>query len=140
MSTADGSAYVLGGSTRKWLATAVRLARAAGFFAVYGFARSRLVEHEVAIILYHRIARPGSQPWSLMPTSPEDFEREMRYLRQRYQIVPLDELVSALAEWHALPPRLAAITFDDGYREIYTDAFPVLKRYAIPATVFLPTG
>ncbi len=131
---------MLGGSTRKWLAPAVRLARAAGFFAVYGFARSRLVEHEVAIILYHRIARPGSQPWSLMPTSPEDFEREMRYLRQRYQIVPLDELVSALAEWHALPPRLAAITFDDGYREIYTDAFPVLKRYAIPATVFLPTG
>jgi len=60
----------------------------------------------------------------------------MRYLRQQYRVVSLQQLCVDLREGHAVRPTLA-ITFDDGYRDLYTYAFPVLKQYEIPATIYL---
>lgn len=118
----------------------VRAARTVGFLHTYGSLRSRLVKQQAAILAYHRIDKTTSYPWSLTPVTPQDFEREIKYLRQKYQIISLDELSTALCDLKTIPPNTAAITIDDGYRDIYINAYPILKKYNVPATVFLTTG
>jgi peptidoglycan/xylan/chitin deacetylase (PgdA/CDA1 family) len=61
------------------------------------------------------------------------FIYQIRYLRRHYEIVTLDEAVNSKSK------RVAAITFDDGYRGVYSTAFPILKDMGIPATIFLAT-
>lgn len=124
----------------KLVTQTARVLRAAGFCRVYGFIRSWLVERQVAIIAYHRVGGVADYPWSLIPVSPQDFDRQVRYLRRTYRIISLEELSNSLGNLKALPPKTAVITFDDGYRDVYLNAFPVLKNYDIPATVFLTTG
>jgi peptidoglycan/xylan/chitin deacetylase (PgdA/CDA1 family) len=62
----------------------------------------------------------------------------MEYLRRKYTILPLEEAVERLHD-RTLPPYTMAITFDDGYRNNYTYAFPVLRAHSVPATIYLTT-
>jgi len=54
--------------------------------------------------------------------------------------VPLDWLIDQILQNGEIPPKVACITFDDGYKDNYVFAFPILKKYDIPATIFLTTG
>ncbi len=67
-------------------------------------------------------------------------ERQLRYLRRQFEIVSLDELVSALARGGPVPERLVALTFDDGLRSNVTVAYPILRRLGIRATFFVCPG
>lgn len=118
----------------------VKISRKTGIFNVYGFVRKRLVNKQIAIIAYHRIDRMANFPWSLEPTSQEDFESEIRYLRKNYQIISLDQLITGLNDFDALPKKAAIVTIDDGYKDAYINAYPVLRKYEIPAIIFLTTG
>jgi peptidoglycan/xylan/chitin deacetylase (PgdA/CDA1 family) len=60
----------------------------------------------------------------------------MEYLQRWYRLVTLDELCHELESPSQVGPAVA-VTFDDGYRDLYTYAFPILRQYRIPATVFL---
>jgi peptidoglycan/xylan/chitin deacetylase (PgdA/CDA1 family) len=60
----------------------------------------------------------------------------MKYVRKHYRLVPLGQLCREIANGDTVRPTLA-ITFDDGYRDLYTHAFPVLRKYEIPATIYL---
>jgi peptidoglycan/xylan/chitin deacetylase (PgdA/CDA1 family) len=111
-----------------------------GLFYVYGFLRFHLVKQQVPIIAYHRVSMPTDYPWSLTPVTPQKFEQEMIYLSHRYQIISLDELITSFKKSKTLPPKTAVVTFDDGYKDTYLNAYPILKKYNIPATVFLTTG
>lgn len=62
----------------------------------------------------------------------------MRFVRKHYTVVSLGDLVDRMAEGSAEP--VLAITFDDGYEDNYQCAFPILRRYELPATIFLTTG
>jgi len=62
----------------------------------------------------------------------------MEYLRRKYTILPLEEAMERLRAG-TLPPYSMAMTFDDGYENNYTYAFPVLRAHSIPATVYLTT-
>lgn len=87
------------------------------------------------ILCYHRIGAGGIPLFSELP--PEVFQAQMRFLRRYYRVVSLDELSEEMEK----PTRnghAVAVTFDDGYRDLYTRALPILKKYQIPATVFLP--
>jgi peptidoglycan/xylan/chitin deacetylase (PgdA/CDA1 family) len=64
----------------------------------------------------------------------------MRYLLKTHKIFSLEEIANIISENKSLPKKAAVITFDDGYKDNYTNAFPVLKKYKIPATIFLTTG
>jgi peptidoglycan/xylan/chitin deacetylase (PgdA/CDA1 family) len=65
----------------------------------------------------------------------------MRHLyAQGYSVLSLGEAVDALAVGSDKLGKFAVLTFDDGYRDFYTNAFPVLKKYGFTATVFVPTG
>jgi peptidoglycan/xylan/chitin deacetylase (PgdA/CDA1 family) len=68
------------------------------------------------------------------------FRWEMEYLARRCRVLPLDEIVERITAGRALPPRAVAITFDDGFRNNGTVAYPILEQLGLPATVFLITG
>ncbi len=67
------------------------------------------------------------------------FERLMTFVASRYRAVPLSHIVDWLDGATTLPDRAVAITFDDGYRNVLTDAAPVLSRLGLPATLFVAT-
>jgi peptidoglycan/xylan/chitin deacetylase (PgdA/CDA1 family) len=88
------------------------------------------------ILTYHSISE-GNSP---LKTSPALFVEQMEWLRANVRVSPLREIVSALSERRALPERTVVLTFDDGFRDFYAAAAPVLCRLQLPAIVFLPTG
>jgi peptidoglycan/xylan/chitin deacetylase (PgdA/CDA1 family) len=91
--------------------------------------------------MYHRVGHASDYPWNPAPITGQDFEYQMRYLMHRYQIMSLRNLAIALGDPDtALPRNTAVITFDDGCKDMYSNAYPILKKYGIPATVFLTTG
>jgi peptidoglycan/xylan/chitin deacetylase (PgdA/CDA1 family) len=87
-----------------------------------------------AILGYHRVGTKGIPLFSRL--DPSEFEAQMRYLKKHYRVVPLEQLCRELREAQPVKPTIA-VTFDDGYRDLYTYAFPVLQKYQIPATVYL---
>jgi peptidoglycan/xylan/chitin deacetylase (PgdA/CDA1 family) len=86
------------------------------------------------ILCYHRVGTEGVPLYSRL--APKVFEAQMHYLRKHYRIVPLGTLCTELREGHQVEPTLA-VTFDDGYRDLYNYAYPVLRKYEIPATIYL---
>src|SRR5215468_412589 len=76
------------------------------------------------ILGYHKVS-PDAHPF-FAPIHPEVFERQMRFLKSCYKVVGLHELVNRAARGD-VPERAVAITFDDGYRDNYDFAFPILK-------------
>jgi peptidoglycan/xylan/chitin deacetylase (PgdA/CDA1 family) len=92
---------------------------------------------QFAILCYHRIGIGGVPLYSEL--SSDAFEAQMRYVRENYRIVSMDQLIAEMEHPESLEPALA-ITFDDGYRGLYEEAFPILQKHAIPATIFLTIG
>jgi peptidoglycan/xylan/chitin deacetylase (PgdA/CDA1 family) len=128
------------GIRSKLISLIIKAMSKTGFFCVYGFLRSRMFKHLVPIIAYHRVSEVDDYPWSLTPVTPKEFEQEIRYLSHKYHIISLDDLVTYSDKLKTLPPKTAVVTFDDGYKDTYRNAYPILKKYRIPATVFLTTG
>lgn len=88
------------------------------------------------ILTYHSISE-GNSP---LKVSPSLFAEQMEWLRTNVRVVPLSEVVTALAGRRPLPERAAVLTFDDGFRDFYCSAAPILRRLRLPATIFLPSG
>jgi peptidoglycan/xylan/chitin deacetylase (PgdA/CDA1 family) len=65
---------------------------------------------------------------------------QMEYLRKNYDVVSLDTILNFIKEGDVLPKKPVAITFDDGYYNVYQNAYPILKKYKFPAAVFITTG
>jgi peptidoglycan/xylan/chitin deacetylase (PgdA/CDA1 family) len=94
--------------------------------------------YTVPIIMYHSVNPVENPAIRSLIVKPESFRRQMRFLKDhRYNVVTLSQLAKLIVSGRKLPPRTIAITFDDGYRDNYTYAFPVLKEYKIPATIFI---
>lgn len=66
----------------------------------------------------------------------EEFEQRIKYLLKHYRIISIDECLKYLSV-DRRPPNCVVLTFDDGYRSVYTRVFPVLKKYNVPATTFV---
>jgi peptidoglycan/xylan/chitin deacetylase (PgdA/CDA1 family) len=95
-----------------------------------------LPQSHAVILMYHSISHI---PNYFSAVTPEAFEAQMVYLAKRgYPVISLAELVRRLEKKEPLGGSVV-ITFDDGYRDNYTEALPVLKRYGFPATIFVST-
>ncbi len=70
--------------------------------------------------------------------SPSAFEHQLRFFKKNHVVLPLEEALRKLQDG-SLPEYALAITFDDGYRNFYTHAYPLLQRYNMSATMFLAT-
>jgi len=96
------------------------------------------------IVCYHRVvesfdrARQTTIPAMLIITSM--LEQHIEWMAKRFTFVSLDDVGLHLATGNPFKKPAAAITFDDGYSEVYHNAYPVLKRKGIPAAVFVVTG
>jgi peptidoglycan/xylan/chitin deacetylase (PgdA/CDA1 family) len=89
------------------------------------------------ILYYHRVNDDNDPFFKALPTAV--FEQQMKYLARHYRVVSLTEIIRYL-EGDGPPDTLVGITFDDGYEDNYRNAFPILSRYNLPATIFLATG
>lgn len=101
-------------------------------------------ELRLPVLMYHRISgdpEAGVAPYYKCNTSPAVFRRHMAQLaREGYRTMALAELAGRLARGEPLVPKTVVITFDDGFRDFYTEAFPALQEHHFTASVFLPTA
>jgi peptidoglycan/xylan/chitin deacetylase (PgdA/CDA1 family) len=97
----------------------------------------------LTVVNYHRIDNPHRKEFnSFKPNvsaTPADFKRQMEYLAKWFHVISLHDLVEWLEGRKDLPPFAALITFDDGYLDNYSSAYPVLRQHHFPALIFLTT-
>ena len=93
------------------------------------------------ILLYHHIGEvPRYSDGYRLYVSPERFEHQMAYLsRAGYQCLSLEDVVRRWQHGVAQPRKSFVLTFDDGFRDVYTVAWPIMRRYGFTATVFFVT-
>jgi peptidoglycan/xylan/chitin deacetylase (PgdA/CDA1 family) len=103
---------------------------------------TRRFNSRIPILMYHSICDElgGRHPYYETNTSPRVFEQQMRYLHENgYSPLSLDGAI----DWLQSPrsgQKPVVITFDDGYRDFYTAAYPVLGKYGLTATMFVVSG
>jgi peptidoglycan/xylan/chitin deacetylase (PgdA/CDA1 family) len=93
--------------------------------------------------MYHSVSEgcENVHPYYRTITSPSVFADQMNFLRENgYNVIDLTTLIKSSRAGGSPPPKSVVLTFDDGFRDFYTNAFPVLQRCGFPATVFLLTG
>ncbi len=97
----------------------------------------------VPILMYHHIDVPPPNADRIrynLSVPPDLFEAHLRFLKEAgYTPITLDDLLYHLTRGRPLPPKAIVLTFDDGYRDNYTYAFPLLKKYSFTATFFIIT-
>lgn len=121
-------------------------------FAIQNPALGRLVDllevvdgHQhnlLRVLTYHRIVEE-TEDTSFSPGMAVRlpvFQQHMAYLSSRYHILHLQDLLHAVQNGSSLPIRSVLITFDDAYQDFADLAWPVLSRYALPITLFVPTA
>lgn len=96
----------------------------------------------VIILAYHRVCPKADTNPILWDTivEPELFDKQMLFLSKRFNVVPLDYFLDATQSRKRLPKNTVVITFDDAYRDNFVYAFPILKKYGFPATLFVATA
>ncbi|HEY2384484.1 MAG TPA: polysaccharide deacetylase family protein [Terriglobia bacterium] len=97
----------------------------------------------VPLLMYHSIAEEEEHisPYYRLATAPQRFAEQMQWLKEAgYAGVSLDEALQTLDVLTPKPRQTVGITFDDGYRNFYTSAWPILRQSGFTATMYLPTG
>jgi peptidoglycan/xylan/chitin deacetylase (PgdA/CDA1 family) len=99
---------------------------------------------DAIVLAYHgftdRRTHPGIQSSQGKHLHVDEFRQQLDYVKKHYNVVPLHHIVEHYAAGADLPPRALAITIDDGYESNHSLAFPLLREYGLPATIFLTTG
>ena len=100
-----------------------------------------LWSRSLTVVNYHRIDNPYRKDFdSFKPNvsaTPEDFNSQMDYLARWFHVVSVQDVIQWLDGQRQLPPYAALITFDDGYLDNYTSAYPILRAHHFPALIFL---
>lgn len=120
-----------------------------GFGKIYSYDKIACILRQLCqkdafpkILTFHRIINPEDVSYPIeegMYVRPDNFNRIINYLSNEFEIISVDELISRIAIRSKLNSKTVVLTFDDGWRDNYLNAFPILKSHNIPATIFLPT-
>ena len=93
-------------------------------------------DHQLVVLAYHEISEPSRAVNPDLAVSPAAFRAQLAWLiRHGYHPVSVDQLMAARRGQAPLPSHPLLLTFDDGYTSVFTEAFPVLRRYGVPAVV-----
>lgn len=97
--------------------------------------------HLLHVLTYHRVDDPGRPQFSpsTLSATPEEFEQQVKYLAENCSVISMEEAIVAIAEKRSLPARCVLITLDDGYLDLQRNAWPILRKAQLPATVFVAT-
>lgn len=101
-----------------------------------GFQVSRKLSQSIPkILMYHRFSNEEKIGF----VHREVFDSQVKYLKKNFNLLTLDELVNAYKKKNIFPKNAVVITVDDGYCDFYDVAYPVLKKYNVPATFYIST-
>lgn len=101
-------------------------------------AAGALAQGQAVILQYHHVSTTTPPVTSI---SPAELRVHLQYLKDEgFAVLPLEQVVTTLQQGKELPQRSAVITFDDGYLSVYTEAFPLLREFGYPFTVFVTAG
>ncbi|MFQ5603845.1 MAG: polysaccharide deacetylase family protein [bacterium] len=95
------------------------------------------------VLTYHRVAELQAGPHlnpGLISATPALFAQQMMFLKENFQVIAMADLLQSVRNGCPLPKRAVLITFDDAYRDFGENAWPVLKKWRLPVTVFVPTA
>lgn len=95
------------------------------------------------IVAYHRVAEFHSNSVvddRSISATPDAFRQQMRHIAKHYRCLSMAELLHMIERRAPLPKRAVLVTFDDGYSDFAQNAWPILRRYRLPATMFVPTA
>jgi len=112
-------------------------------FGIIEYLMDRYSKNNFVILMYHRVVPAEEMKPCIeagMYVDPDTFDRHIRYLKKHFIISPLSEVENYLEG--AFPSKrrpVCILTFDDGWSDFYTNAYPVLCNHGASATVFLPT-
>ncbi len=96
-------------------------------------------KYVVPVLMYHHVNY--SRESRSDTVSPENFQRQMTFIKAYgYRVISLDEFIGGIKNNRIFPKKTVVLTFDDGYEDNYTYAFPVLRRLNFPATIFISPG
>lgn len=87
------------------------------------------------ILMYHRII---DKPF-IEGLPPLEFEKQIAYIAKNFRVVPIDTLITEISQ-NTIKPFSIALTFDDGHYDFYDNAWPILKKYHLPASLYITTG
>ena len=107
------------------------------YFSGCAFLLSLISKNGAVILTYHRVGNATNN--SSLTISPENFEKQIKYLAGNKIIISMEDLVTNIKKDIEFPEESVVITFDDGYKDNYTNAYPILKKYNLPFTIFLST-
>lgn len=94
------------------------------------------LDKEASILMYHSVGEQNIK----LSVKLENFEKQLNYLKlKKINLIKLSDLIKKINN-HQDISNCVVLTFDDGYQSQYQQAFPLLKKYQIPATIFLITG
>jgi len=88
------------------------------------------------VLMYHKVSR-GFRPELSVRT--ESFRRQQKFLAEHFDVISLDQLEACLRAQTLLPANAVLLTFDDGYRNNLSEAYPILKEFGHRAVIFIPT-
>jgi len=105
----------------------------------------RVLRKDLRILAYHRVLEvtdPDAFAFDLneISASPAQFRAQMQLVKRHYDPISFHQLIAAVDNGDALPPRPLIVTFDDGYDDNYHVAFPILRELGMSAMFFVSTG
>lgn len=93
-------------------------------------------QQRIVVLVYHRV---NNQLQDAVTVGVEQFDEQMRYLKNEYPVVRIEDIVHGRVPKDSARPSIA-VTFDDGYLDNYENAVPILERYGVPAAFFVSTA
>ena len=106
------------------------------FFLTFALFCKLSHQREIVVLTYHSIDYQGDS----FTVDPEEFRRQIDYIRKNYAIVSLTEIVDFVKQKKELPRKSVAITFDDGSEDLFLNVYPYFCKNNLQATVFVTTG
>lgn len=100
------------------------------------------LRNRAVVLMYHRVIPESRKLYCHSSTGiviqESTFRMHLAFLQDHFRILNLDEFIECLERRKSLPDKSCLITFDDGWIDNYQTAYPILREYGVPATVFLP--
>lgn len=109
--------------------------RTLGRLGLYRLA-ALITKNQPKVLVYHRFSETPKSGYC----TPKSFEQQLQYICRYYNVVSMSELAEQYYDKRNLAPNTIAITVDDGYEDFYNIAYPLLKKYKLPATLYVATG